>query len=258
MFHDARYECGQQVVTEVYGLFSALIPQAGQAQLARLSARKRHGLVPDFLMRLKLPDMPLTEYLLELKGMHLSATRYRANDNLQPGETKAAVKRRSEQIAREYIAKAQKCDQKYCGTAPDDVGPVEERLRSYERVWPLVFGAFGETNDEVERLMHVLAEAGAEKHWRRMKARSAEEAKGAFAWLLRRRWGITALRENARLRLDRLQYLGAGARGGDQRAAASFANAERRSQARADALEFSSFGPSTVGDTRPAAVTRWH
>ena len=43
-------------------------------------------------------------------------------------------------------------------------------------VWPLVFGAFGETNDEVERLMHVLAEAGAEKHWRRMKARSAEDA----------------------------------------------------------------------------------
>ena len=36
---------------------------------------------------------------------------------------------------------------------------------------------------------------------------SAEEAKGAFAWLLRRRWGITALRENARLRLDRHDHL---------------------------------------------------
>ena len=29
--------------------------------------------------------------------------------------------------------------------------------------------------------------------------------------MLRRRWGLTALRENARLKLDRLEYVGRGA-----------------------------------------------
>ena len=39
-------------------------------------------------------------------------------------------------------------------------------------------------------------------------ATNHEVAKGAIAWLLRRRWGMTALRENARLTLDRLQFVG--------------------------------------------------
>ena len=44
-----------------------------------------------------------------------------------------------------------------------------------------------------------------------MRARSADEAKGALAWLLRRRWALTALRENARLKLERLEFVGRGA-----------------------------------------------
>ena len=44
-----------------------------------------------------------------------------------------------------------------------------------------------------------------------MGAIGPAEAKGSLAWLLRRRWAITALRENARLLLSRLEYVGAGA-----------------------------------------------
>ena len=36
-------------------------------------------------------------------------------------------------------------------------------------------------------------------------------ATGVLAWMLRRRWGLTALREHARLKLDRLDYVGRGA-----------------------------------------------
>ena len=43
-----------------------------------------------------------------------------------------------------------------------------------------------------------------------MGARSAEEAVGFFAASLRRRWGIAAAREYARLRLNRLSYVGTG------------------------------------------------
>ena len=48
---------------------------------------------------------------------------------------------------------------------------------------------------------------------------SPTEAKGVLAWLLRRRWAITALRENARLKLERLQFVGRGAAAAAQRRA---------------------------------------
>ncbi len=39
-----------------------------------------------------------------------------------------------------------------------------------------------------------------------------DAARGALAWLLQRRWGLTAWRENARLLLRRLEYVGVNAR----------------------------------------------
>ena len=39
-----------------------------------------------------------------------------------------------------------------------------------------------------------------------MKAKKREEAKGALVWQLRRRWGMAAIRGNARLILDRMQF----------------------------------------------------
>ena len=44
-----------------------------------------------------------------------------------------------------------------------------------------------------------------------MGARESVDAFGTLAWLLRRRWGMTAWRANARLLLDRLEYVGRGA-----------------------------------------------
>ena len=69
----------------------------------------------------------------------------------------------------------------------------------------IVFGTWGEASPEVERLVHIFSSSGAAKHWRSMHAASPAEAKGGLAWLLRRRWAMTALRENARLKLERLQ-----------------------------------------------------
>ena len=86
-----------------------------------------------------------------------------------------------------------------------------------------------------------------------MKARRIEVAVGALAWLLRRRWGMMVLRENARLTLDRLQYAGGEGRATQAR---SMERAGKRAKARADALELSTYGPC-IGDTRPAAATRW-
>ena len=87
-----------------------------------------------------------------------------------------------------------------------------------------------------------------------MKAKNPEQAKGAVAWLLRRRWGMTALRENARLKLDRLQYVGSDPSPSSREARARVLDA--RGRARADALTWTLQGPS-VGNTLPAVATRW-
>ena len=52
-----------------------------------------------------------------------------------------------------------------------------------------------------------------------MRCADPGRATGGLAWLLRRRWGLTALRENARLKLDRLEYVGRGATAALQRRA---------------------------------------
>ena len=72
-------------------------------------------------------------------------------------------------------------------------------------------GDWGEGSPDVDRLLGILAETGSQRHWRAMRARHPDEAKGALALLLRRRWAMTALRENARLKLERLEYVGRGA-----------------------------------------------
>ena len=62
-----------------------------------------------------------------------------------------------------------------------------------------------------------------------MRAREPQDANGTLAWLLRRRWGMTAWRSAARLLLDRLAYVGRGAgRATGRRAAAAEAAAEAR------------------------------
>ena len=61
----------------------------------------------------------------------------------------------------------------------------------------------------------MLAEAGADVHWRAMKAKM-REAMGALVWQLRRRWGMAAIRGNARLILDRMQFVEYGGRADSQ------------------------------------------
>ena len=78
--------------------------------------------------------------------------------------------------------------------------------------------------------MGALAGQGSMRHWRAMGATSPAEAKGSLAWLLRRRWAMTALRENARLLLSRLEYVGSGITEAVQRRTAAATAAEVRAR----------------------------
>ena len=132
----------------------------------------------------------------------------------------------------EYAAKARSIDQQFCGTAPGALGPVESKLRSYDPVRGLVFGTWGEASPDVERLLSALCRVGAAAHWRSMRVPTPESAHGILAWMLRRRWGLTALREAARLKLERLAFVGRGAgAAADRRIAASEGAAARSRRA---------------------------
>ena len=75
----------------------------------------------------------------------------------------------------------------------------------------LVFGAWGDASPEVERLLSILARSGATHLWRQLGCNDGAAACGTLAWNLQRRWGMTVLRENARLKLERLAFVGRGA-----------------------------------------------
>ena len=131
---DAR-EMHLRVQPEVYGLFAASIPQAGRRVADGLPRRKRQGLVPDFMVHAALdgPERPL---LMELKTLHYGRATYPERD-----ARCHAVLRRARALPAEYAAKAREVDRRYCGTPEGTTGPVEMRLRSFEPVRGLVFGA---------------------------------------------------------------------------------------------------------------------
>ena len=225
---DAR-ELGVRCRTEVYGLFAACIPQEGRSRASRLPARKRQGLVPDFMFTLAL-DGPERELLFELKTLHVGTSTYVGGHHRCE-----AVARRARTLPAEYAAKARHLDQRFCRTPAGTIGPVEARLRTYDPVRGIVFGAWGEASPLTECLLSAYAQAGSARHWLDMRSRGPLEAVGALAWLLRRRWGITAMREHARLKLERLEFVGRGAAlAADRRASAwsSASAAARRSACR--------------------------
>jgi len=198
-------EMGVRCRTEVYGLFAACIPQQGRALASQMPSRKRQGLVPDFMFTVAI-DGPERELLFELKTLHAGPSTY--GGSTHRGE---AVARRARVLPAEYARKARGVDQCFCGTPIGNIGPVEAKLRTYDPVRGLVFGAFGEASPDVERLLSVFCRTGAMQHWRHMRVAGPSEAQGILAWMLRRRWGMTALREAARLKLERLQFVGRGA-----------------------------------------------
>ena len=88
--------------------------------------------------------------------------------------------------------------------------------------------SFDRAGAEREPLLHALAKQGARVRWRDMGCPDEASAIGCLAWLLRRRWGLTALRENARLKLDRLAFVGRGAaQAADRRQRSELAHAVR-------------------------------
>ena len=234
---DIRRVIGSNMQLEPRHIFTnTLPPRAGlnEHDPNRPARRVRLGIIPDALLRnVFLPttthsNVPL-DVLVDFKTIVRCRSRYsdaalrtgrvsRATRNRRRGQTRdrKPVDVRAEEVAREYFARARSLDREHNGTAEGDVGPVEAALRQYTGGYGavgLVFGAYGECSAGVVELMQMLAKKLAE-NWRQMGAVSKEVAYSYALRRLRERWGLTALREMARLRLRRLSAVGrpAGAR----------------------------------------------
>ena len=72
----------------------------------------------------------------------------------------------------------------------------------------------------VDELLELAAVAGATQHWKSMRFRDPDVARGIIMKVLRRSWGMAAFRENAHLVVRRL------GRVGDARASAVIMNSE--------------------------------
>ena len=88
-------------------------------------------------------------------------------------------------------------------------------LNGLPRVKGLVFGMFGEWSQDVAQLLK-LAAGNLAARWAALNGLSAEDALQACTWDLKRRWSLTALRANARVRIEcahHVKYSAAGSPG---------------------------------------------
>ena len=86
--------------------------------------------------------------------------------------------------------------------------PFNTMLEALPPVQGFVVGMFGEFSPALERLAKFTGVQTAEA-WAERTGLQAEEAISACSWSIRRRWGFTALRECARIRLaaaDHVRY----------------------------------------------------
>ena len=107
-------------------------------------------------------------------------------------------------------------DREYGGVPEGVVGPVQAKLLSFPPLRCWVFGAWGEASTDVHSMVDYLAEARLqhqkqlEGRWKRQR-RSEEAELAILKGQVRRTLSLEAVRSQARLLLDRISGLGAGA-----------------------------------------------
>ena len=144
----------------------------------------------------------------------------------RPGVFKRAVDRRADLLTSEYQTKARQKDWEFCGTPrpaqarPGDpqpvrqLGPVETKLNTFGRVQGWVFGAWGEASEDVHALVQRLAKARLERLDTLPTVRRRQVSRTAMLSALvgdvRRQLSLQAVRQQARLLIDRMATVGNG------------------------------------------------
>ena len=194
---------GVEVLTEVPGLFTSVIPEAARVRMAGLTPRVVSALVPDLATRGYTGDSPLATVnwqMLEVKTIHVSdaSQSWYQKRGDGGGGLKKGVEVRATAVPGEYRRKAAIADAKYCdvprGGPP---GPILRRLNELSEVLPLVFGSLGDTSASVTKLAKAAAMEGARRRQCRVsfntKGDDVGQAAALMSWWMRRRWGRLAI-----------------------------------------------------------------
>ena len=123
-----------------------------------------------------------------------------------------AVEWRESKIQAERERDARSVDSKFCGTQDGDDGPVLLRLRSFGPIVGLVVGHFGEWSAGLHRLLTAAADDAAPRMRAWWGARTDRDSRGRSAWYFRREVAWAGLNANARLKLERAEFVGWDAR----------------------------------------------
>jgi len=116
-----------------------------------------------------------------------------------------AVEERAWQVIGEVRRHAERLDREL---HQDGSTPVAARLATLGPTRGLVFGQYGEASPDVHALIAHIADREAARRWRLFGARTLEEARSMLMADVRRHIGIVAVREMARHRLHRVQWIG--------------------------------------------------
>ena len=143
---------GLVIETDVHNLCTRLIPQVGLARYKRY--KQRQAIIPD--LRIFLPiGKQKKSVLQDVKAISVSQTR-----NKLTWEERV-VNRRADLVHNEYLDKARRVDNLFCGIELGEVGPIEAKLLSYKCIRGLVLGAFSEVSKPVQQLGDAEGEGGA-------------------------------------------------------------------------------------------------
>jgi len=192
------------VTTEVFGLFSHLIPAQALSRYER--GRKRQALVPDF--RIEMPSaIGVTRFqLAELKVISCCESWYTPS----AGGNVRATEKRANGLKAEYRRKARDVDKEARESRGSEKGPVERRLEEFGDLLGLVFGAWGEASESVHHLVQILAESRlAFQGLQRGRPGNSGEL-GVLTGQIRRRLSLAAIKAQTECLLSKLHQVGPG------------------------------------------------
>ena len=137
------------------------------------------------------------------------------------------VERRAQTVPGEYRRPLQRSDARYRATAPDEVGPLVQRLLSFGRLQVLVVGAWQEGSNDLHHLLDLLTEIRVKRMGLGMGRELSSRERAKIISNYRRVVSVTAARATSGCLVGRLARIGPA-----HRAAARRRDLIRREQER--------------------------
>jgi len=212
---------GISVDKEILNLFKSVIPPDKHAAFvsAHQDGKKRtgQGIVPDLKLRLTNDHGGSRDFLCEIKTLHMGSSTYSIR-----GSGPRSVDIRASSINPDLEKALRKADLKYCDTALNGPpGPMLTRWHSFGPTKALVFGCLGEMSQDAHILCRDISVAAGLEFLRSQNSANRSIAFGNGTWYTKRVLAMVCLRARANLLLDRLQFLGPGAKGAYERSKAA-------------------------------------